>query len=67
MKPESRNNGERVFIARQRLDKEVRVKMNTQETIEKLPFLCNGKVNTPLQQRNCLETVIWVGGWPEAI
>jgi hypothetical protein len=36
-------------IARQLLGKHVPAEMKTHATIE-LPFLCNGEVNTPLQQ-----------------
>jgi hypothetical protein len=35
--------------------------MNTHATIQELPFLCNGEVNTPLQQwLNCWKTVFSV-------
>jgi hypothetical protein len=37
-----------MFIARQQLGKEVPAEMSTQAKIEELPFLCNGKENTPL-------------------
>jgi hypothetical protein len=36
------------FIAKQRLGKEVPSEMNKHATIEELPFICNGEVNTSL-------------------
>jgi hypothetical protein len=36
-----------MFIARQRLRKDIPAEMNTHATIE-LPFLCNGEVNTSI-------------------
>jgi hypothetical protein len=36
------------FIARQLLGKQIPAEMNTQVTIEELPFLRKGEVNTPL-------------------
>jgi hypothetical protein len=34
------------FIAEQRLGKHILTATNTQETMDELPFLCNGEVNT---------------------
>jgi hypothetical protein len=39
---------EKTYIARQRLGKQFPAEMNTQSTIEKPLFLCNGEVITPL-------------------
>jgi hypothetical protein len=39
-----------VSIARERVAKHFLVATNTQATIEESPFLCNGNVNTHLQQ-----------------
>jgi hypothetical protein len=36
------------FISRQRLGKQTPAEINTHSTIEELPFLCIGEVNTPL-------------------
>jgi hypothetical protein len=36
------------FVATQRLSEQVPSEMNTHATIEELPFLCDGEVNTPL-------------------
>jgi hypothetical protein len=44
MTPESRNN----FIARQRMGKQVPAEMNMHATVEEVPFLCSGEVNTAL-------------------
>jgi hypothetical protein len=41
---------EQMSIARQRIGKHIPAATSTQETIEELPFLCNGEVNTPSQQ-----------------
>jgi hypothetical protein len=46
-----------MFIARQRLGKEVPAEKNTQATKRELPFLCNGEVNTPATIGVLLETV----------
>jgi hypothetical protein len=40
-----------MFIVRQRLGKLIPAAMNTQATIEELPFMCNGEVNTTLNIR----------------
>jgi hypothetical protein len=42
-----------MFIAKQRLGKEVSAEMKTHATIEELPFLCNGEVNTSITTENC--------------
>jgi hypothetical protein len=39
---------EQTSIAKQRLGNQIATATNTQATIEKLPFLCNGEVNIPL-------------------
>jgi hypothetical protein len=41
---------EQTFIARQRLVKQLPAQMNKNTTTEKLLFLCNGELNTSLQQ-----------------
>jgi hypothetical protein len=49
MTSESQNSGAKyTFLARERIDKQVPAEMNTHATIEELPFLSNGEVNTPL-------------------
>jgi hypothetical protein len=38
-------------VSKQRLGKQFPAETNTQATIEEVPFLCNGLVNTPHQQQ----------------
>jgi hypothetical protein len=48
-----------MFIARQRLGKRIQAATNTEATIESLPLLCNGAVNTPSQQeKGCVFCVV---------
>jgi hypothetical protein len=55
---------EYTYIARQRLGKQVPAEMNTHATIEGLPFLCNGEMNTSITIEELLRNGVSCVGRP---